>query len=68
MSFFGVNWETENGEYSCTSKNMDMVEMGKNVDDKFRWKVLDGGMHNFGVKPLTWRIEYEVGGLSEADN
>lgn len=37
------------GEYSCTSKNMGVVKMGEDVDDQFGRKVLDGGVHIWGV-------------------
>jgi len=46
-----------------------MVKMGENVDDEFRGKVLDGGMHIiWGVESLDLEDEIRVRTLAEIDN
>ena len=43
-----MRWETKKGAYSCTSENVDMVEMSEDVDDEFSRKVPNGGVHVWG--------------------
>ena len=40
----------EKRAYSCTSKNMDMVEMDEELNDEFSGKVLNYGVHVYGVE------------------
>lgn len=42
---FCVSWETRKGSYSCTSENVDVVEMSEDVDDELSRKVPNGRMH-----------------------
>jgi len=58
---FCANQGTKKGEYSCASEDVDVVKMGENVDDEFRRKVLDGGMHIIwgGWNLWIWRMKYE---------
>lgn len=56
---FCVNWETKKGEYSCASKDMDVVEMSEDGDEDFCGKVLDGGAHSCEVGSLDLRDEIQ---------
>ena len=40
----------EKRPYSCASKNMDMVEMSEDLDDKFGGKVLNSDGHVYEVE------------------
>jgi len=46
--------------HSCTSENMDMVEMSEDLDDEFSGKVLNSGTHVCGVE--VWGLGDEVWG------
>lgn len=59
----GALREFGNGKiaHSCTSENMDVVEIREDLDDELGGKVLDRGVHVYGVESGIWKTRYGGG-------